>query len=89
MLPTKEEFLKMVYENETLKMTLKKSKDDKDERRYKAAVDEIVGGFYENFVQAFTSLQKNPEEVKKLVSEQESKLINDSGDVAIVTVGDK
>ena len=46
MIPNKQEFLKMVYEQAAIKDLFNQIKSSKEERTNKAAVDELVGNFY-------------------------------------------
>lgn len=77
MIVNKQEFFKLLYENEALKSAMKQIKTEKEMRTTKAAIEEIVGQFYDGIMGAVTTVQKDPEAFKKAVIEHESGLINE------------
>ena len=86
MIPNKQEFLKMVYEQAAVKDLFSQIKSSKEERTNKAAVDELVGNFYESVLSIVSEVQKDPEGFKKSVSEFEDDLIKEEGSSEIVVV---
>lgn len=76
MIVNKQEFFKLLYENEALKEAMKQIKSEKEMRTSKAAIEEIIGQFYDSIVSTVTTVQKDPEAFKKAVTEHESDLIN-------------
>jgi len=81
MIINKQEFFKLLYENEALKSAMKQIKNDKELRTTKAAIEEIVGQFYDGIMSTVSTIQKDPEAFKKAVTEHESSLINEEGSV--------
>jgi len=85
MIKSKEELFKMLYDNPVMKAAMSKISDEKELRVTKAAVEELVGKFYDGLNASTATIQeaiqKDPEGFKKAVTEYESSLINEEGDV--------
>lgn len=81
MIVNKQEFFKLLYENEALKSAMKQVKTEKEMRTTKAAIEEIVGQFYDSIMSTVTAVQKDPASFKKAVTEHETGLINEEDSV--------
>ena len=86
---TKEQFLKAILENDSMRTALSKVKDKKEERTARAAVNELVGQFYDSLTGVVSQVQKDPEKFKKAVTEWDSGLINNEGDSNVTVTKDK
>ena len=84
MIVNKQEFFKLLYENDALKVAIGQVKSEKELRTTKAAIEEIIGQFYDGIMNTAATIQKDPEAFKKAVTEHESGLINED-DVIVKT----
>jgi len=75
----KREFLQKIYEDKAMKLVLSKAGSEKEELAARAAVDELIGNFYDSFTRVFAEVQKDPDAFKKAVMESGSQLINREG----------
>lgn len=73
----KEEYLKLLRDNDVFKSVLSQSKDDKERRFIKAYAEEFMATFYNDvFHHIQKELEKDPEALKKAYLEIEKDLIN-------------
>lgn len=73
----KEEYLKMLRDNEVFRNVLSQSKDDKERRTIKAVAEEFMMTFYDDvFRHVQSALDKDPDALKKAYLEIENDLIN-------------
>lgn len=74
----KEEYLKLLRQDETYKQCLTNVKDENERRLISAYTEDFMMKFYENIISPLNSvLEKDPEALKKACMEIENKLIND------------
>lgn len=73
----KEEYLKLLRENDVFKSVLSQSKDDKERRFIRAYAEDFMMTFYNDiFHHVQNALEKDPEALKKAYLEIEKDLIN-------------
>lgn len=73
----KEDYVKMLQENEVFKAVLKKAPNDTDKRIIKAYAEDFVEVFYEQVFEPFSkAIENDPELLNKVYSEIEKSLIN-------------
>jgi len=76
MIISKKQFLEKIYEDLAVQQVLKQSKSDKEIRAARAAVDELLGNFFDNIVNASASVQKDAEVIKKTLLENDDQIIS-------------
>lgn len=75
---TREEYLKMLRENEELKSIFSKAPSGNEKRAIKAYTEDFAMKFYENiFDPIMKALEKDPEALNKALSELENELIRE------------
>ena len=72
----KEEYLRMLRDNDVFKNVLSQSKDDKERRFIKAYAEDFLMSFYNVYHHIHVETQKDPDALKKAFLEIENDLIN-------------
>ena len=73
----REEYIKLLRNNESFQMILQQSKDEDECRRIKAYAEDFMGKFYDNVYQHFDkAARENPQELLKSLAE----IFNAKGD---------
>jgi hypothetical protein len=74
----KEDYLKLLRQDETYKKCLSSVKDENERRLISAYTEDFMMKFYSNIIDPLSNvLEKDPEALKKACMEIENKLIND------------
>lgn len=72
----KQEFLKLVYENAITKNAFEQLKSQSEAVATRAAIDDVIGNFYDRVSSIMVYAQNNMEEINKIENEKGSDLIN-------------
>lgn len=72
----KQEFLKLVYENSITKTAFEQLKSQAEGDATRAAIDDVIGNFYDRVSSVMVYAQNNMEEINKIENEKGSDLIN-------------
>lgn len=73
----KEDYVKMLQDNEAFKTVLKRATNDVDRRAIKAYAVDFVESFYDQVFEPFNkAVEKDPDLLNKIYSELEKSLIN-------------
>lgn len=73
----KQEFLRTVYENEAIKKAMSQLKKDSERQATEAAINEMLGIFYDRVTSVATFAQNNLNDIKNAVSEIDTDVITD------------
>ena len=83
MLINKKEFLSKIYESVAMQRAMQQLKSKKELESTKAIIDEVIGNFFDNFLDVASYVEKNSEELKKVVGEEETSLITDETKIIV------